>query len=360
VRLTLATALETASERHIHQEAGLTHRQQNRVTLAGLRVPSSHCVSLTNGETGLRGNNYGLRTRDMAQAGRFAMKQEAANGDASFSTAASVGDRFTLFAAFAQSEGLRRLEEITAELVTQYGQSLADQVADGTMSASYAQNLVSAINSVMKAATRGEWNSVSPTRTCGIAKRSNIRKTPAASIERDKVEAARERMTARGQAITDLARDLGLRSKEASLINAKGALNEARSTGRVTITDGTKGGKRREVPITQGRQIASLERAALVQGEARSLIPEDQTWAQFRDKGLRGIRETLQRWGMTGLHDLRAGYASERYQALTGHRIPIDGGQATREDDKSAREIIAVELGHGRIDVVASYIGARP
>jgi len=192
------------------------------------------------------------------------------------------------------------------------------------MSASYAQNLVSAINSVMKAATRGEWNSVSPTRTCGIAKRSNIRKTPAASIERDKVEAARERMTARGQAITDLARDLGLRSKEASLINAKGALNEARSTGRVTITDGTKGGKRREVPITQGRQIASLERAALVQGEARSLIPEDQTWAQFRDKGLRGIRETLQRWGMTGLHDLRAGYASERYQALTGANRPPD------------------------------------
>lgn len=296
----------------------------------------------------------------MGKAARFAMNREASSGDASFSTAATVGDRFAQFSEFAKDEGLRRLEEITPELVTTYGQGLADQVADGTMAASYAQNLVSAVNTVMRAATRGEWKSVSPTRTCGIANRSNVRETPAASIDRVKFEAAKEAMTSRGQAITDLARDLGLRSKEACLINARGALNEARATGRVTIVDGTKGGRLREVPITQERQIASLEHAAMVQGEARSMITESQSWAQFRDKELRETRETLQAQGMTGLHDLRAGYASERYQVLTGHPTPNEGGQASKQDDQAAREIIAVELGHGRTDVVASYIGGRP
>jgi len=296
----------------------------------------------------------------MAKAGHFAMNREAANGAASFSTAATVGDRFNRFAELAKANGLRRLEEVTRDQVTAYGQTLADQVAEGTLSAAYAQNLVSAVNTVMNAATRGQWQSVSPTRECGIAHRSSVRETPSMAIDRSRVEAAQAAMNDRGQAITDLARDLGLRSKEASLINARGALNEARDTGRVTIVDGTKGGRARQVPITQERQIASLDRAALVQGEARSLIPQGQTWAQFRDGELREIRETLQGQGMTGLHDLRAGYASERYQALTGERPPLEGGQASKADDKTAREILAVELGHGRIDIINAYIGSRP
>ncbi len=105
---------------------------------------------------------------------------------------------------------------------------------------------------------------------------------------------------------------------------------------------------------------ASFSTAATVQGQARSMIPEGQTWAQFQAGALREIRETLQGQGMTGLHDLRAGYASERYQALTGERPPLEGGRASRSDDKAAREVLAVELGHGRIDIIAAYIGGKP
>lgn len=308
----------------------------------------------------MRGNNYGLKTRDMAKAGRFAMNREAANGAASFSTAATVADRFSRFAAIAREDGLRRLEEITRDQVTAYGQTLADQVMEGTLSAAYAQNLVSAVNTVLNAASRGQWQSVSPTRECGIAHRSSVRESPAVATDRGRVEAAQATMTERGQAITDLARDLGLRSKEASLINARGALSEARETGRVTIVDGTKGGRARPVPITHERQLETLTRAAALQGPDRSMIPQGQSWAQFRDGELREIRETLQAHGLPGLHDLRAGYASERYQVLTGERPPMEGGQASKADDRAAREILAVELGHGRIDVIAAYIGGRP
>jgi hypothetical protein len=311
---------------------------------------------------GGRGNNFGLQTRDMGKAGGFAMNREVANKAASFSTAATITDRFNQFAQHAKEEGLRRLEEVSRDLVTSYGQGLADQVANGELSPAYAQNLVSAVNTVMNAATRGQWQSVSPTRECLIAQRTNVRQTPATSIDRGRFEVAQAATTERGQAVVGLARDLGLRSKEASLINAKSALNEARNTGKVTIVYGTKGGREREVPITHERQIESLSRAAEIQGEGRSLVPNTQTWSQFRNGELRDTRETLQTHGVTDIHDLRAAYASERYQALTGERTPLEGGQASKADDLAARKILAVELGHGRdrVDVIASYIGGRP
>lgn len=309
---------------------------------------------------GSRGNNFGLRTRDMGKAGGFAMNREVADGAASFSTAATVAERFGQFAQHAKEEGLRRLEEVNRDLVISYGRDLADQVTQGTLSAAYAQNLVSAVNTVMNAATRGQWKSVSPTQECRISKRSNVRTTPATSIDRHRVEVAQATMTERGKAVVGLARDLGLRSKEASLINAKSALNEARNTGKVTIIYGTKGGRAREIPVTHERQMASLSRAVEVQGRERSLVPTTHTWAQFRAGELRGTRETLQDHGIKGLHDLRAAYASERYQALTGERPPLEGGQASKADDRAAREILAVELGHGRTDVISSYIGGRP
>ena len=308
----------------------------------------------------MRGNNYGLRTRDMSKAGGFAMNREAANGSASFSTAATVADRFSQFAEYAKDEGLRRLEEVSREQVASYGQGLADRVTQGTLSAAYAQNLVSAVNTVMDAASRGQWHSVSPTKECGVSQRSNIRNTPATSIDRSRFEIAQAATTERGQAIVGLARDFGLRSKESSLINARAALNEAREHGKVTIVYGTKGGRSREVPITHERQIASLSRAVEIQGQGRSLVPENKNWAQFKDGELRATRETLQEHGVKGLHDLRAAYASDRYQALTGERPPLEGGQASRADDRAAREVLAVELGHGRIDVISSYIGGRP
>ncbi len=308
----------------------------------------------------MRGNNFGLKTRDMAKAGRFAMNREVADGNASFSTAATIADRFNLFSQFAKDRGLRRLEEITVGLVTDYGQALARQVETDHLSAAYAQNLVSAVNTVMKAATRGNWKSVSPTKTCKIPQRCHVRENTPASTDRGLVDRAMAAMSERGRAITCLARDLGLRSKESSLIDAKAAFTEAKQSKKVTIVHGTKGGRKREVPINNEQQLVSLGLASEVQGEARSLVPEDQTWAQFYEGDLRDIREILQAHGMTGLHDLRAGYACGRYQNLTGELPPLNGGQASKADDMAARKVIAVELGHGRTDVVNSYIGGRP
>lgn len=307
-------------------------------------------------------NNYGLRTRDMAKAGKFAVNAVAREGSMGYATAAAVGQRWQAFAEFAKAEGVKRLEYVTTQLVASYGQTIASRVAAGELSAAYGQNLVSAINTVMGHATRGEWKSVSPTKDAGIAQRVNVRTEAPQGLERQAVTAAAEMLRSTGQtngaAVAELARDLGLRAKEASLIDARRALQEAQAQGRISVTDGTKGGRPREVPITSERQMDTLRNAAIVQGNARSLVPTGQTWAQWENNGLRQAREVLQEHGISRIHELRAAYAVERYQTLTGHLPRAFGGNAAKAADRAARLVIARELGHSRIAVTVSYLGS--
>lgn len=302
--------------------------------------------------------NYGWGQRDMQAAGRIALQASGVG----FSSVATHASRFGKFKDFAKANGVGRMEKITFELVQNYGRGVADRVDAREISPAYGQNLISSVNSVMRAATRGEWKSVSPTKECAIEKRSNVRVAP--TVERSKSQGAIDEMRGNGKereaAIASLAQDLGMRSKEASLLNAKVALNQARTKGVVSVSDGTKGGRVRDVPITNERQIQTLELAAAAQGDARAVMPADQNWKSFREGDLRETRETMQTATGGGLHDLRACYAAERYEALVGHPAPCNGGKIEdRRADIEARKQIAAELGHGRVDVVSSYLGGR-
>jgi len=308
--------------------------------------------------------NFGLGSRDMSSAGKIALNNAAKMGGVSFSTAATNGERWQQFAQWARDQGIKKMENISADTVTQYGRELAAQVKSGDLSAATAQNYVSAVNGVMKIATQGDWKSVSPTRNCGIDERSRVREAAPGALDRAAysraVEAVRDAVGERAAAVVELARELGLRSKEASLIDARAALAEARERGAVTISDGTKGGREREVPAISAQQLAVLERAAQAQGDARAVMPPGENWQSWREGTLRDARELVQAATGGGLHDLRAAYACERYEALTGHAAPCAGGGiADRDLDHAARLAISEELGHGRIDVVAEYVGGR-
>lgn len=308
-----------------------------------------------------KANNFGLRTRDLAKAGTFAANRAAREGVTSYASAAALGDRWQAFAAYARQEGIRRMEHVTAQHVAAYGQGIAERVAAGELSASYGQNLVSAVNSVMRLASQGRWQSVSPTKDCGIEKRSNVRQEAPQGVERGTVATVADTLRTsgneRGAAVVELARELGLRSKEASLIDARAALRQAQQADQVTITSGTKGGRERTVPVTTQQQVAALTRADDAQGGARSLVPPEQNWREWREGGLRDAREALQAAGIGRLHELRAAYAAERCQQLTGHQPPMLGGQASREADRAARLAIAKELGHSRVAIMTAYIG---
>ena len=294
----------------------------------------------------------------MSKAAQFALNNTVQASGMGFSHAAETGRNFAKFAAFARDKGVKQMEYISRELVIEYGKQLSDRVSNNEIGQGHAQNTVSAINTVMRVASQGAWQRVSPTRECGIDQRSAIRETPPTGLDRGQLERGLTALSGRGVTIAELAREFGLRTKEASLLNAQAALREATSRGAVTIADGTKGGREREIPLTSARQIAVLERAAAAQGAARAVMPPDQNWKAWRENGLREIRETLQQHGVSRLHDLRSAYACERYQQITGYTAPVLGGQAPRDIDREARLQIANELGHGRISITNSYLGS--
>ncbi|WP_322995582.1 integrase domain-containing protein [Castellaniella sp.] len=307
--------------------------------------------------------NYNAGTRDMGQAGRVFLAAAAGRRECSFATVDVVSDRWRLFVQYAKAQGVGRLERVTPELVCGYGQILAAHVRAGEMSPAYGQNLLSAVNSVM--ALVRPWPTISPTKHCGIPLRSTVRKKAPASLDQTVFEAVmldlRSNDLDRQAAVAGLARSLGLRSKEASLLNARAALLQANGHGQIQVCDGTKGGRQRWVPVQHADQVDAIQAAVGAQADGRSLVPGWSSWAQWRHGGLRDGREILKQYGISGYHDLRAAYACTRYTELTGQPAPVcrQGSAGGVVDDQAARKILSRELGHDRVQVVSAYIGAR-
>lgn len=86
----------------------------------------------------------------------------------------------------------------------------------------------------------------------------------------------------------------------------------------------------------------------------------DKDWKSWREGELLEAHEIVQEvTGDRGLHDLKAAYAAERYEQLTGVSAPVmTDERAPKEIDRKARLIIAQELGHGRYEVTNEYLGS--
>ena len=120
-----------------------------------------------------------------------------------------------------------------------------------------------------------------------------------------------------------------------------------------------KGGRAREVPISNEHQRSVLDAARRLAG-GRSLIPGGRSYAAHR----KIYERQTEAAGLSRMHGLRHAYAQSRYEALTGWKAPAEGGPrrrslgpAKRRIDKAARMTIARELGHGRVEVAAVYCG---
>jgi site-specific recombinase XerC len=121
----------------------------------------------------------------------------------------------------------------------------------------------------------------------------------------------------------------------------------------------TKGGRARNVPITNEDQSRLLEEVkALARGGA--LIPPHLNYV----KQLHRYEKNTAKAGLSQLHGLRHGYAQRRYFELTERVCPVAGGlpskelnPAQRALDHEARAIISSELGHAREAISAVYLG---
>jgi len=160
----------------------------------------------------------------------------------------------------------------------------------------------------------------------------------------------------------ELAHEFGARVEEFLMFRPAKAL---RTEGEIWISDGTKGGRPRSVPIEFDSQRDVLRRVK----ELADKNPKGMLQAQKSDnlkQAKAHMRYLLYKLGITkkgmGItpHGLRHGYACRVYKKLTGEEAPVMGGGLVEvELDRSARQEIAYRMGHARVSVVSAYTGCH-
>jgi len=317
------------------------------------------------------GRNFGYG-RQLSYAGRQALEDLFAGGH--FATVKAHSDRWQAFVRWCRSEdgpGYNDARQIDRQTLEDYVAYLRQQIQQGDLCIATAQNRLSSVNRTL-AALRGDQDVRigSPSQALG-QQRSTVRKSApdGKGIQQvlSVVNALSEQQHDRVAAIVMLARTTGMRLREAILADLPRLDREAKHLGRINIQDGTKGGRsgvsapRWIIANEEVKTALQLARNASPP-RSRNLLAHDESYAEFLNKTVLPARETLHDHGLKGFHELRAAYACERYEKLTGHATPVDGGHCYRTDrelDHQARQQISLELGHNRLDVVSAYIGGR-
>ncbi|BBT42538.1 integrase domain-containing protein [Pseudomonas putida] len=317
------------------------------------------------------GRNFGYG-RQLSYAGPQALKDMFGGGH--YGTVRAHCDRWQAFVKWCRSEqgpGINDARLIDREVLADYAAYLRDVVRRGDLAVSTAQNRLSSVNRTM-AALRGDQyvKLPSPSKALGM-QRTGVRHSVPQGQDREQVkqivDALCIRDHLRAAAIVLLARATGMRLREAILADLPRLSHEAKELGRINIQDGTKGGRAgASAPrwISVDEHVRGALRFAWHVSPARSrnMIAPHESYLNVLQDIIRPAREILHAHNLNGFHELRAAYACERYEQITLHCAPINGGQCCQIDtdlDREARRQISYELGHGRIDVIAAYIGGQ-
>ena len=317
------------------------------------------------------GRNFGYG-RQLSYAGPQALKDLFGGGH--YGTVKAHSDRWQSFVRWCRSDDGPRLNDarqIDRQILSDYAAHLRHLVERGDLAIATAQNRLSSVNRTMAALRGDQYVKVpSPSKALEM-QRTTIRTTVPQGQDREHmqriVDVLCEHQKPRAAAIAQLARATGMRLREAILADLPRLKREAKQFGKINIQDGTKGGRSgASAPrwITVDDQIRdALKFADQVSPDgSRNLLAPNESYLDFQKRIVRPARDTLHANNLKGFHELRAAYACERYEQITQHPAPINGGscyQLDRRLDQAARDQISYELGHGRIDVVSAYIGGR-
>lgn len=170
-----------------------------------------------------------------------------------------------------------------------------------------------------------------------------------------------DRLTPHVRQSVELQKAFGLRREEAMKFQPSHALGgyDINNADVIRIKPSwAKGGRYREIPITNDAQRETLKKASLLAGGG-SLIPSNSTYKEHLG---RFERETSG-IGLGQTHGLRHLYAQTRYKELMGFECPAVGGVFTLTDeqktkDLEVRKLISEELGHSRTSITGVYLGS--
>ncbi|WP_409264641.1 integrase domain-containing protein [Pseudomonas sp. KCJK9000] len=317
------------------------------------------------------GRNFGYG-RQLSYAGPQALKDMFGGGH--YGTVKAHSDRWQAFVKWCRSErgpGINDARMIDREVLADYAAYLCDMVRRGDLAVSTAQNRLSSVNRTMSALRGDQYVKLpSPSKALGM-QRTGVRQSAPQGQDREQVKQIVDALCRdhqqRAAAIVLLARATGMRLREAILADLPRLTREANDLGRINIQDGTKGGRAgasapRWITVDDQVQGALGFARQVSPAGSRNLIAPNESYLNVLQAIIRPARDVLHAHNLKGLHELRAAYACERYEHITQHPSPISGGQSfqiNKHLDRGARMQISYELGHGRIDVVAAYIGGR-
>ena len=277
----------------------------------------------------------------------------ARNKDGSFATQANRSNILHAAARTLQKAGFQNLA--AASLKPKHGDVLlaqwrADGLAVGTI-----KNRMAAVR--WWAEKVGKENCVPRTNdAAGIERRSYVAKeSKAQELTPDKLQrVSHERL----RVSLELQQAFGLRREEALKFQPSYATRSSPDAIELKAS-WCKGGRARTVPITTDYQREVLAKAVALAGKG-SMIPPDKTYVAW----LSTYKEATRTAGARQLHGLRHGYAQTRFEVLAGFKAPAAGGpsrdQLTPEQrtiDLQVRLQISSELGHGREEITAVYLG---
>lgn len=313
--------------------------------------------------------NFGFG-KQMDWAGHQALRDLYGRGH--FGTVASHAQRWRQFCHWARSNhGINDACTINQLLLDNYAADLAERVEDETLAVSYAQNLIVSANITLEALREDKTIRIeSP--ASWVGKRHTIRTRVPDGMDWSDIDrlvaCLRQKNLHRAAIIVLLCRSFGIRLREAILANYTDWHRQARECGQIDIREGTKGGRGKEVdrwvPVSD-RGLLALREAIHVRKQlgGQNLLRSDEMFDDLVNAGeVHRARKILHEFGIKGYHELRAAWACERYEEMSGGVAPVlqAGTSPGQKNDEQFRLNLARELGHDRIDVVAAYIGARP
>ncbi len=317
------------------------------------------------------GRNFGYG-RQLSYAGPKALRDLFGGGH--HATVKAHSDRWQAFVRWCRSEdgpGFNNAREIDRQTLLDYVEHLRQQVEQGAIGIATAQNRLSSVNRTM-AALRGDPSVKVPSPSMALGmRRTSVRRSVPQGQDHEQVkrivDVLCEHQIPRAAAIVQLARATGMRLREAILADLPRLKHENEHCGKINIRDGIQGG-RSHVSVLRWITVNDPIHDALKFAEqvspngSRNLLAPNESYVDLQRKIVRPAREILHSHNLKGFHELRVAYACERYEQITHHLAPINGGrcyQLDRRLDQDARVQISYELGLGRIDLLSNYIGSR-
>jgi hypothetical protein len=298
----------------------------------------------------------------------YAVKQALISeyGFGCYGTRKTHEGRINIFIKLLSDYDVNDVRYITAEHTEAFAQRIEFDFISGNMCLSYAHNMISSVNIIMRIFRRNDDLYIKASDY--LDARTYIRKKVPSMNDQSINEAIsilNESGYKRGSAIIRLVRHFGLRLREAVLMDLDRCWIEYKKTGFVTILEGTKGGRKcdsRNIPVTP-EGVKALEYARKVRPEGSKNIlsanKEDESLKDFLCSEVKKVRSILKRYEIVNIREIRVYFMIEYFEKVTGLSAPVVD-QSTLLNEELLRlgwTEVARVAGHNRISVARSYVG---